>query len=177
MLVTDTDGQPAPKIVDFGIAKATTSQHLTEMTMLSGHRLMVGTPDYMSPEQADPAEIDIDTTTDIYSLGVMLYELLAGARPFEADAIQRAVATSASLLPDRDRAAAAERPARQCLVRLERYASRNPVHGSVRRKPYAAGGDATNSTRTAAARLVALYEAWNKPARAAAFRSAAQPKS
>src|SRR5258707_1122769 len=75
ILVGEVDGSPMPKIIDFGIAKAT-SQPLTAETMLTRLGAIVGTPGYMSPEQADTAGEDIDTRTDVYSLGVVLYELL-----------------------------------------------------------------------------------------------------
>jgi WD40 repeat protein len=83
------DGQPVPKVIDFGVAKAT-DQRLTERTLFTQHGLLVGTPEYMSPEQAEMSGLEVDTTTDIYSLGVMLYELLVGARPFEADTLRAA---------------------------------------------------------------------------------------
>jgi serine/threonine protein kinase/WD40 repeat protein len=88
VLVTEVDGQPVPKVIDFGIAKAT-DQHLTEKTIFTQHGLLIGTPEYMSPEQADPGTRDIDTRTDIYSLGVILYELLAGAAPFESTRLRQ----------------------------------------------------------------------------------------
>jgi eukaryotic-like serine/threonine-protein kinase len=81
ILVTEVDGKPMPRIIDFGVAKAT-SQKLTAGTMHTRIGTMVGTLGFMSPEQADPIGEDIDTRTDIYSLGAVLYELLAGARPF-----------------------------------------------------------------------------------------------
>ncbi len=83
VLVTVADGRPIPKIIDFGIAKAT-SARLTDKTLFTEHRQLVGTPQYMSPEQAEVSGIDIDTRSDIYSLGVLLYELLAGEPPFDA---------------------------------------------------------------------------------------------
>ena len=81
VLVEEVDGKPVPKIIDFGLAKAT-AQRLTEITMFTEIGAMVGTPSYMSPEQADSNERSIDTRTDVYSLGVILYELLVGALPF-----------------------------------------------------------------------------------------------
>jgi eukaryotic-like serine/threonine-protein kinase len=81
VLVEELDQKPVPKIIDFGLAKAA-GQRLTEMTMFTEVGAMVGTPAYMSPEQADSSERNIDTRTDVYSLGVILYELLAGALPF-----------------------------------------------------------------------------------------------
>jgi non-specific serine/threonine protein kinase/serine/threonine-protein kinase len=82
ILVTEVDGRPAPKIIDFGVAKALT-QKLTANTMFTRVGAMIGTPDYMSPEQALSSGEDIDTRTDVYSLGIILYELLAGAPPIE----------------------------------------------------------------------------------------------
>ncbi len=82
VLVTLQDGRPAAKIIDFGIAKAI-EKPLTEQTFATGLGQFVGTPAYMSPEQLGLTGQDIDTRADIYSLGVLLYELLAGARPFE----------------------------------------------------------------------------------------------
>jgi non-specific serine/threonine protein kinase/serine/threonine-protein kinase len=83
ILVVEVDGKPMPRIIDFGIAKAITesSEDETLVTRAGG---MVGTPGYMSPEQADPSVLDVDTRTDVYSLGMVLYELLAGALPFDA---------------------------------------------------------------------------------------------
>jgi tRNA A-37 threonylcarbamoyl transferase component Bud32/tetratricopeptide (TPR) repeat protein len=82
VLVTLHDGVPVPKVIDFGIAKATNSE-LTTKTLFTEHRQMVGTPAYMSPEQAEMSGLDIDTRSDIYSLGVLLYELLTGTTPFD----------------------------------------------------------------------------------------------
>jgi tRNA A-37 threonylcarbamoyl transferase component Bud32 len=82
VLVTLHDGVPVPKVIDFGIAKATNSE-LTTKTLFTEHRQMVGTPAYMSPEQAEMSGLDIDTRADIYSLGVLLYELLTGTTPLD----------------------------------------------------------------------------------------------
>ena len=82
ILVSDVDGKPAPRIIDFGVAKAT-AQQLTADTMYTRVGAIVGTPGYMSPEQADSAGADVDTRTDVYSLGVVLYELLVGALPLD----------------------------------------------------------------------------------------------
>jgi serine/threonine protein kinase len=81
VLVTLHDGEPVPKIIDFGVAKAL-GQKLTEKTLFTGFAQMLGTPAYMSPEQAELSGLDIDTRSDIYSLGVLLYELLTGVTPF-----------------------------------------------------------------------------------------------
>ncbi|HZL88898.1 MAG TPA: protein kinase [Pirellulaceae bacterium] len=82
ILVCMYDGQAIPKVIDFGLAKAI-SQPLTEHTLYTVHGMMVGTPLYMSPEQAESNNIDIDTRSDVYSLGVILYELLTGSTPLE----------------------------------------------------------------------------------------------
>ncbi len=84
ILVADHDGVPVPKIIDFGIAKATTDQPLTDKTLFTAFEQFIGTPAYMSPEQAKLSGLDIDTRSDIYSLGVLLYELLTGKTPFDA---------------------------------------------------------------------------------------------
>ncbi len=82
ILVVEVDGKPVPRIIDFGLAKAATPPIAGE-NLLTRPGLFVGTPAYMSPEQADPSVQDIDTRTDVYSLGVVLYVLLAGSQPFE----------------------------------------------------------------------------------------------
>jgi non-specific serine/threonine protein kinase/serine/threonine-protein kinase len=85
ILVGEIDGVPAPRIIDFGVAKAT-AQRLTDDPMFTRVGTIVGTPGYMSPEQADSAGADVDTRTDVYSLGVVLYELLVGALPLDFSA-------------------------------------------------------------------------------------------
>ncbi len=82
ILVVIQDEEMIPKVIDFGVARAI-SQPLTERTLYTEQGQLIGTPEYMSPEQADPSNQDIDTRTDIYSLGIVLYELLAGVLPFD----------------------------------------------------------------------------------------------
>ena len=89
MLVAPYDGKPVPKVIDFGVAKAA-GQTLTERTLVTGFGTIVGTLEYMSPEQAEINQLDIDTRSDIYSLGVLLYELLTGTTPFTKQELERA---------------------------------------------------------------------------------------
>jgi len=89
VLVALYHGKPAPKIIDFGIAKAA-GQQLTDKTLVTGFGAIVGTLEYMSPEQAEVNQLDIDTRSDIYSLGVLLYELLAGSPPFSRKELEKA---------------------------------------------------------------------------------------
>jgi serine/threonine protein kinase/tetratricopeptide (TPR) repeat protein len=89
VLVATIDGKVVPKIIDFGIAKAT-SARLTEKTIFTEFRQMVGTPEYMSPEQAGQSAEDVDTRTDVYAIGVLLYELLTGATPFDSERMRSA---------------------------------------------------------------------------------------
>jgi serine/threonine protein kinase len=89
ILVTVNDGVPVPKVIDFGIAKATEGR-LTDQTLFTAFEQFIGTPAYMSPEQAELSGIDVDTRSDIYSLGVLLYELLTGRPPFDPKSMLRA---------------------------------------------------------------------------------------
>ncbi len=89
VLVAVQEDKPVPKIIDFGIAKAT-EHRLTERTLFTEQGQLIGTPEYMSPEQAEMSGLDVDTRTDIYSLGVMLYELLVGVLPFDPKTFREA---------------------------------------------------------------------------------------
>src|SRR5207245_3840288 len=87
VLVTVQDGAPQVLVIDFGIAKAL-GQQLTDKTLFTGFAQMIGTPLYMAPEQAALSNVDVDTRSDIYSLGVLLYELLTGTTPFDKERLK-----------------------------------------------------------------------------------------
>src|SRR4029079_17567825 len=89
ILVALYDDRPVPKVIDFGVAKATGPQ-LTAATLHTGFGAVVGTVEYMSPEQAGFNQLDIDTRSDVYSLGVLLYELLTGGPPFSQKELEKA---------------------------------------------------------------------------------------
>src|SRR2546428_13022299 len=89
VLIALYDGKPVPKVIDFGVAKAT-GQRLTDLTMFTGFGDVIGTLEYMSPEQAEVNQLDVDTRSDIYSLGVLLYELLTGTTPLEQKRVMKA---------------------------------------------------------------------------------------
>ena len=78
--------RPVPRIIDFGVAKAV-AQPLTDRSLFTEVGMFIGTPEYMSPEQAEMTSLDVDTRSDVYSLGVILYELLVGAMPFDWDGV------------------------------------------------------------------------------------------
>lgn len=107
ILVTSHDGVPLPKVIDFGIAKATTDQRLTDKTLFTQYEMLVGTPAYMSPEQAEYNSQDVDTRTDIYSLGILLYELVTGEPPYHSatlmksgvDALRRTIRETTPVRP------------------------------------------------------------------------------
>ena len=91
LLVTEHDGKPVPKVIDFGLAKALGgSSVLTDHTLYTAYGAAAGTPQYMAPEQVAINALDVDTRTDIYALGVILYELLAGSTPHEARQLHQA---------------------------------------------------------------------------------------
>jgi tetratricopeptide (TPR) repeat protein len=89
VLIAQYDGRPVPRVIDFGVAKAA-GQSLTDKTLVTGFGSLVGTLEYMSPEQAEVNQLDIDTRSDIYSLGVLLYELLTGSPPFSRKELEKA---------------------------------------------------------------------------------------
>ncbi len=92
ILITIIDGRPVPKVIDFGVAKATSGK-ITDESMSTQFGAVVGTLEYMSPEQAGCSEEDIDTRADIYSLGVILYQMLTGLRPIDAKRLKKAALT------------------------------------------------------------------------------------
>jgi serine/threonine protein kinase/tetratricopeptide (TPR) repeat protein len=90
ILVESHDGKPVPKVIDFGLAKATTGLQLTEQSLHTGFGTVLGTPLYMAPEQANLMSLDVDTRADIYALGVILYELLTGTTPITRETLRKA---------------------------------------------------------------------------------------
>ncbi|MEM7168396.1 MAG: serine/threonine-protein kinase [Planctomycetota bacterium] len=101
ILVTERNDKPVIKVIDFGIAKAIAGK-LTDETMFTSHGLVIGTPEYMSPEQAATDSTDVDTRSDVYSLGVILYELLVGELPFERQQYRGSLAQAQRLIRDED---------------------------------------------------------------------------
>lgn len=107
LVTTSAEGTPQPVVIDFGIAKATVGVHLTDRTLFTAVDMLIGTPTYMSPEQTTASSSDVDTRADIYSLGVLLYELLTGTTPFDAgellqlgiDEVRRAIREQDPLRP------------------------------------------------------------------------------
>ena len=134
VLVASADDVPTVKVIDFGVAKATTAR-LAEQTFFTEHGAIIGTPAYMSPEQADPLNPDVDTRTDVYSLGVLLYELVASA-----SAVRHPRAAQRRLRRDpaadsRGGSAAAEHPHQHArrASRSKRHAIGAPIRRRCRR--------------------------------------------
>jgi serine/threonine-protein kinase len=121
VLITLYDGTPVPRVIDFGIAKATGQLTLTDRTLFTGFAELIGTPMYLSPEQAELGGIDIDTRSDVYSLGVLLYELLTGTTPFDPDTFRKAAL-------DEVRRIIREQEPPTPSTRLEKEAARTPSH-------------------------------------------------
>ena len=96
VLVESHDDKPVPKVIDFGLAKATSGQRLTEQSLFTAFGSVAGTPLYMAPEQAAFNALDVDTRADIYSLGVILYELLTGTTPIRRETMQKRPSTRSS---------------------------------------------------------------------------------
>lgn len=130
ILVTMQDNHPVPKVIDFGLAKAT-DQRLTDRTMFTAHGQVLGTLEYMSPEQADLNELDVDTRSDIYSLGVILYELLTGTTPLKRETMREVAFTA---LLDRIREEEAERPSSRVSHSAEGVKAVSSVYGVESRK-------------------------------------------
>ena len=117
ILVAPYDDKPVPKVIDFGLAKAM-HQSLTEKTLYTAHETVLGTPLYMSPEQAQLNNLDVDTRADIYSMGVLLYELLTGTTPLERNRFKEAAWDEMRRMIREEEPAAAEHA-----VELDGYAA------------------------------------------------------
>ena len=166
VLVALYDGKPVPKVIDFGVAKAT-GQRLTEQTLFTGFGAMVGTPEYMCPEQAELNDLDIDTRTDVYALGVLLYELLTGSTPFDRSESGEGGAAGDAADDPGGGAAAAEHPAER------------PARGACRRSP-ANRGTGAGEADEAGARRAGLDRdegAWRRTAPAATRRPTASRRT
>jgi len=127
VLITIVDGAPMPKVIDFGIAKATNGQILADKTMFTACEQFMGTPAYMSPEQAALSGLDVDTRSDIYSLGVLLYELLTGRTPFDQDELLQSGF-------DEMRRTLREKDPHRPSVRLERLQTEELTQTAVQRR-------------------------------------------
>ena len=139
ILVTLHDGVPVPKVIDFGIAKAI-QQELTEKTIYTQMQQFIGTPAYMSPEQAEMSGLDIDTRSDIYSLGVLLYELLTGMTPFDAKELMRSgLDEMRKIIREREPLTPSSRLTKELETGQEAGSnipqSRNPQRAALRHRP------------------------------------------
>ena len=130
VLVALYDGKPVPKVIDFGVAKAT-GQRLTEQTLFTEFGAVVGTLEYMSPEQAELNQLDVDTRSDVYALGVLLYELLTGTTPLERKRLKQAAFARDAADDPRGGAAAAEHAAEHDRGRCRR-SRRSRQHRAAR---------------------------------------------
>ncbi len=153
VLVTVHDGAPVPKVIDFGIAKATEGR-LTDQTIFTSIEQFIGTPAYMSPEQAGLKGLDVDTRTDIYSLGVLLYELLTGKTPFDAKAL---MAAGLDEMRRTIREKEPPRPSTRLTMELAKNATAGPEEGAPGEGPES-GGQGPAVEETSARRLLERRE-------------------
>jgi WD40 repeat protein/serine/threonine protein kinase len=119
VLVSLFDGQPVPKVIDFGVAKAT-MQPLTEKTLFTTYGQVVGTPEYMSPEQAEFNQLDVDTRSDVYSLGVLLYTMLTGSTPLtRKELLETGIAEMLRMIREKEPECPSIRLSRSCITQPE----------------------------------------------------------
>ena len=143
ILVESHDGKPVPKVIDFGLAKATSGLQLTEHTLFTAFGSVVGTPLYMAPEQATFNAVDVDTRADIYALGVILYELLTGSTPITRETFKKAALDEMLRLIREEEPPDAEQPAQH--LRQRRRAWRPTARSSRRSWAGSCGANSTGS--------------------------------